>query len=293
MTERAEQSHAQGRTRGSDAISSRKLAVPGATWRFAAAAKTGTSHLQKSLPCQDAFRCEVAVGSSGQVLISVVSDGAGSASEGATGAAYICDELVQQVQRRLPDFTSATAADLLKECVSRTREGLLSEADSLGLPARELAATLLCAVLSEHWSAFAQIGDGAIVTPESGTDTWAWLFWPQRGEYANTTSFLTDRTAMEELQVDTLAHAQHEVAIFTDGLQHLVLHYEDQTVHSPFFERMMRPVRQSTADGEDPELNAELARYLGSPTVTSRADDDLTLFMASRVVEGSDVVAIS
>jgi hypothetical protein len=144
-------------------------------------------------------------------------------------------------------------------------------------------------VLAERWSAFAQIGDGTIVTPESGTDAWAWLFWPQRGEYANTTSFLTDPNAMDELQVDTLANAQHEVAIFTDGLQHLVLHYEEQTVHSPFFERMIRPIRASTASGEDHQLSAGLERYLGSTPVTARADDDLTLVMASRIADGTDV----
>jgi hypothetical protein len=135
------------------------------------------------------------------------------------------------------------------------------------------------------------VGDGAIVTPEAGTDSWAWLFWPQRGEYANTTSFLTDPTAMQMLQVDALPHAQYEVAMFTDGLQHLLLRYENQTVHSPFFEQKLRPIRRSTADGEDRKLSTELAKYLNSPTVTSRADDDLTLVMASRLVDGSDIAA--
>jgi hypothetical protein len=262
------------------------------TWRFAAAAIAGTSHVHEGLPCQDAYRCKVVATPQGQILIAVVSDGAGSASEGARGAAYVCNELLEQVQGKLPHLASPpTTADWLQDSVVSVREGLLAEADCLGLPPRELAATLLCAVLAEQWSAFAQVGDGAIVTPEVGTDSWAWLFWPQRGEYANTTSFVTDPTAMQMLQVDTLPHAQHEVAMFTDGLQHLLLHYEQQTVHSPFFERMLRPIRLSTADGEDRELSAELAKYLSSTIVTSRADDDLTLVMASRLADGSGVVA--
>lgn len=96
---------------------------------------------------------------------------------------------------------------------------------------------------------------------------------------------------MQMLQVDTLPHAQHEVALFTDGLQHLLLGYEKQTVHSPFFEQKLHPIRLSTADGEDRELSADLAKYLSSPTVTSRADDDLTLLMASRLADSSGVVA--
>lgn len=266
--------------------------VPDPTiWRFAAATIAGTSHVREGLPCQDAYRCEVAETPQGQVLIAVVSDGAGSASEGARGAAYVCNELLEQIHGKLPHLASPTTADWLKDSIASAREGLLAEADRLGLPPRELAATLLCVVLAEQWSAFAQVGDGAIVTPEAGTDSWAWLFWPQRGEYANTTSFLTDPAAMQILQLDTLPHAQDEVAMFTDGLQHLLLHYEQQTVHSPFFERMLRPIRLSTADGEDRELSAELAKYLNSSTVTSRADDDLTLLMASRLVDGSGVVA--
>lgn len=220
-----------------------------------------------------------------------MSDGAGSASEGARGAAYICNELLAQINGRLPRLASSpTTADWLKDSVASARENLVTEADRWGLPPRELAATLLCAVLAEQWSAFAQVGDGAIVTPEAGTDSWAWLFWPQRGEYANTTSFLTDPTAMQILQIDMLPHAQYEVAVFTDGLQHLLLHYEQQTVHSPWFEQMLRPIRLSTADGEDRELSAALAKYLSSPTVTSRTDDDLTLVMATRLADSSGIV---
>jgi hypothetical protein len=217
----------------------------------------------------------------------VVSDGAGSASHGVNGATFICDELVSQVERNLPD--SPPSAQWLRDCVSRTRDGLFAEAERLEVQPRQASATLLCAVLSEHWSAFAQVGDGAIVTPEVGTETWAWLFWPQRGEYANSTLFLTDPAALDRLEVDALPHAQHEVAIFTDGLQHLVLNYEEQTVHSPFFERMMVPIRSSGADGEDRKLCFELEKYLGSPLVTSRSDDDLTLVMASRSDAGAHI----
>jgi hypothetical protein len=272
-------------------IPSPESAALDASWRFAAASRTGTSHVREGLPCQDAYRCEVIPTSCGQVLIAVVSDGAGSASEGARGATYVCSDLTSQIQQNLPNLVPTRTGDWLRHSVGRARDHLLAEADRLGLPPRQLAATLLCAVLTEQWSAFAQIGDGAIVTPEAGTDAWAWLFWPQRGEYANTTSFITDPSAMQMLQVDTLPSAQYEVAMFTDGLQHLVLHYDEQTVHSPFFERMMSPVRQSTANGEDLELSADLSRYLGSTTVTSRADDDLTLVMASRLSDGSDFVA--
>jgi Protein phosphatase 2C len=153
-------------------------------------------------------------------LIAVVSDGAGSASEGARGAAFICNEFQHQVQRILPELGSGTNSRLAKGQHRSHARWSAAEADRVGLPPRQLAAALLCAVLAEQWSSFAQVGDGAIVTSEAGTGTWAWLFWPDRGEYANTTSLLTDPSAMQMLQLDTLPHALHEVALFSGSLSY-------------------------------------------------------------------------
>ncbi len=108
------------------------------------------------------------------------------------------------------------------------------------------------------------------------------MFWPQRGEYANSTTFITDPSAMESLEVEFMPQGLEEVALFTDGLQHLVLDYSAQSVHSPFFERMLGPVRGSSSANHDDALSAGLAEYLRSPTVTARADDDLTLVLATR-----------
>lgn len=251
------------------------------TWRFAAAKAQGTSHIREGLPCQDAYACLKVASGEGTALVVVVSDGAGSASEGGAGAAHICTTLSGYLTN---GFEQTPAGEpWLRALIEQVRISLLEEALRLELPPRELAATLLFAVLSPDWSAFAQVGDGAIVTSEPGTGEWSWLFWPQRGEYANTTTFLSDATAMENLEVAFMEHGQQELAVFTDGLQHLVLDYASQTVHSPFFERIIQPVRSSAVNGEDIDLSRGLVRYLRSDTVTSRADDDLTLVLASRL----------
>lgn len=229
------------------------------TWRFAAAKAQGTSHIRDGLPCQDAYACLTVPHAEATALVVTVSDGAGSASEGGAGAAHICATLSGFVTN---GFEQAPAGEAwLRHLIEQVRQSLFEEALHLELPARELAATLLFAVLAPDWSAFAQVGDGAIVTSEPGTGEWSWLFWPQRGEYANTTTFLSDAGAMENLEVAFMEHGQQELAVFTDGLQHLVLDYAAQTVHSPFFELMIQPVRSSTVVGEDVELSRGLARY--------------------------------
>ena len=46
-----------------------------------------------------------------------------------------------------------------------------------------------------------------------GADEWNWMFWPQRGEYANTTYFLTDTDAIERLEVDEFPGKLSDVAL--------------------------------------------------------------------------------
>ena len=255
------------------------------TWRFAAAKTRGTLHFRHELPCQDAYSCELVDSVDGPVLVAVVSDGAGSASEGGAGSQLICAELSQLLIDALKATDLPLTPEVVTSCVIETRDRLVATADAAELPVREFAATVLCSVVAEGWSAFAQVGDGAIVASEPGTSEWAWLFWPHRGEYANTTSFLSDPSALEQLQVEVTSSGLSEIAMFTDGIQHLVLEYESQTVHSAFFERMMTPVRRSTADGEDSELSLKLGNYLGSAVVTDRADDDLTLVLATKLTD--------
>ncbi len=135
------------------------------TWRFVASSVAGTSHLRDDRPGQDAHHCSVVEGDAGPVLIAVVSDGAGSSSHGGDGSAFVCADLASRL-RTLPVLSDADGAAWLRDSIDETRAALHTRADAAELPARQFAATLLCAVLAEKWSAFAQVGDGAIVTSD-------------------------------------------------------------------------------------------------------------------------------
>ena len=131
-----------------------------------------------------------------------------------------------------------------------------------------------------------QVGDGAVVvhwedTPQS-SDGYDWIFWADEAAYANETTFLTDERAAGNLQHTLVNYRLDEVALFTDGLQRLALHYETRTAHAPFFEPMFAPLRAAANDGRANELSASLAAFLDSPSVNERTDDDKTLILATR-----------
>jgi len=58
--------------------------------------------------------------------------------------------------------------------------------------------------------------------------------------------------------------------------------YANKSAYAPFFERMIVPVRASTACEQDPQLSQALNTYLASPLITARTDDDKTLVLATR-----------
>lgn len=261
-------------TTGTDETSPRA----GSRWVACAASVQGTSHLRGNLPCQDSHEMRVVPLPTGEeVLVAAVSDGAGSAPRGADGARFVCTRLVEALASEIRGGASGTRLNL-GEVIGSVRAQLLEHARSEGAAARQFACTLLCAVLTQGWAAFAQVGDGVIVTPSD--PDWMWVFWPQRGEYANTTSFITDGNALGRLEVSGAERDITEIAMLTDGLQHLVLHYETAAVHSPFFEHMMAPLRASRTDGVDEALCRGLASYLASPLVAERTEDDLTVLLA-------------
>lgn len=121
------------------------------------------------------------------------------------------------------------------------------------------------------------VGDGVMVVRD-GTDEWSWMFWPQRGEYANTTYFLTDVIHCPQFEV--FSGIVTDIAL-SDGLEPLALNYADKTVHDPFFTGMFEPLVKAEGCGEITTLSASLEQFLSSERVRSRTDDDVSLILAT------------
>lgn len=154
---------------------------------------------------------------------------------------------------------------------------LAAKAEQACVDLREFATTAMLALVGESFAIFGQIGDGAIAVNGDHRP----VFWPDNGEYFNTTVFLTDQDYERCLRITKVDGPINELAMFTDGLQLLALNFGNQTVHRPFFESMFRVMRE--CDDID-RLRPDLVAFLDSAPVNSRTDDDKTLILAQRVI---------
>jgi hypothetical protein len=256
-------------------------------WRVAHTSVIGTSHEKTGLPCQDAGCCRIVSDPEGRhVLLAVACDGAGSASRSLDGATLAVD-------RFLKEFSEATShsgldgitREFVEDWLSRLRAEIRDRAELADLSPREFACTLLGAVVSPDRAAFFQIGDGAIVVSNRAeADDYGWIFWPQHGEFANQTNFVTQDDALEVLEFELGERSVDEVAIFTDGIERLVLDLQEKTAHAPFFRTLFGWVAKTepAAVNEEIPTSEVMGRYLGSKQINDRTDDDKTLILASR-----------
>lgn len=213
-------------------------------------------------------------------MMAAVADGAGSAAAGDLGAEIAVDTVIARIHHSYEEGRSDLQA-LLREAAAQAREAVSSEARRQGAQPRSFASTLLALVVTPGGAGALQIGDGLIAVSEGGSE-WSWVFWPQRGEYANTTYFLTDDDALERVQVETLPATITDAALMSDGLEPLALHYASRTVHNPFFNGLFRPLAQSEGAAEIGHLSISLKQFLSSERIGSRTDDDVSLILATR-----------
>lgn len=245
-------------------------------WRFVTARAIGISHLKVNQPCQDKLACEALADGS---LVAAVSDGAGSAAMAEQGAEICVNAVIAHLKEGLRENRTDFDA-LLREAAVKARTAITADAEREGIALRDYASTLLAVVLTPHGGGALQVGDGVIVVG-NGNDEWCWVFWPQRGEYVNATYFLTDDDAFNQLEAEVFSGIVTDVALMSDGLEPLALHYADKTVHDPFFKGMFQPLLMAEGCAEITELSATLKQFLSSERIRSRTDDDVSLILAT------------
>ncbi|GAA4467790.1 PP2C family serine/threonine-protein phosphatase [Nemorincola caseinilytica] len=252
------------------------------TWKAIGQSVAGTSHIAAAKGCEDAVRYEVFSHPHGyDVLACCISDGAGSATHAAIASAFTVTKAMEYIQHFIAHGEELTEAHIYA-LAEDIYHGLAEEAAANELPISEYSCTIAACILTPDRSAFMQIGDGAIVR-DDGNDGYNIVWWPQTGEYHNTTYFITDNSSLGDLHVMVTDTPVNEIALFTDGLQLLALNMEASSVHQPFFKDLFRYLRQADNSDKIAVLDHKLAEYLDSPRINERTDDDKTLFMATRL----------
>lgn len=244
-------------------------------WRWVSASVIGTSHIRSGDRLQDAYA--VSLIGAGRVF-AVVSDGAGSAQFGAYGAWLVCRFLSVCFREWLRDNSDLPTDDDLTDWIHDLRDRISVIADRRESLPRQFASTLAAILISPDEVLTLHVGDSAVVGRRDGS--WDVLCWPERGEYASSTYFVTDDP---EPRLTIARHPrEHDAfALFSDGVGDLALLHLEQAAHPRFFDPMIRPVDAASGQGRLVDLSAQLAEYLAGPSVCERTDDDKTLILIS------------
>lgn len=255
-------------------------------WKCLYESCRGISHVAAGTECQDASIVTRVHAKDDELLVLVCADGAGSAHAAAVGARVACMAVTQKVATDCAGRSlSLMGHDDVRGWFGEAHAEVEREAKMRNTGARELACTLLVAVLGKQRAMFGQIGDGAIVIRRH--DSYVHVFWPQSGEYANTTHFITQADYGQHIQTHILDARVDEVAMFTDGLQMLALDFARRKPHAPFFEPMFSALR-ATPDTND--LIVPMRQFLDSEGVNARTNDDKTLILALRACNVDAIV---
>lgn len=248
-------------------------------WRVLSESVIGISHIRSGAVCQDYCFVSPLFARDENYILIACSDGAGSAKHSEQGSKLLCQLLVEVASEFLiANPFSDVGSEVLMSWARAGRNRLVVHAQESQIELRELACTLLFTIVGPRSSVFMQIGDGAIVVSEDGS--YLPVFWPQTGEYHNTTNFLTSENYEEKLEFEIRPTAANEIAVFTDGIELLALHYASKTGHPRFFKPMFEALRNAE---DESHLMVPFRQFLSSDAINARTDDDKTLVLAVRM----------
>lgn len=259
------------------------------SWRIAHASAIGLAHINQNTECQDRFACQtVKTAGEGEVLIAVVADGAGSTTDGQTGAEIACETFVEQIAGLLAVKDASLKSltpDFGRLWISYFQSKIAERAEQNKKELRDYASTLVGACVGKSSAAFFQIGDGGIVFSASGeSKSYRFAIAPIESEYVNVTDFITDETAADNLRFELVEEKIEDLILFSDGIYAVAVDYQKGAPHEPFLMPMIAPLRNGNAVNG---LNEKLENFLASPKINEKTDDDKTIILASRSSTGA------
>lgn len=194
--------------------------------KTAACAVQGRGHAAVGVPCQDRVFTQ---SFDGRSAIVALADGAGSCRLSHLGAEYVTTSAGDVVRSRFEDcFRDPAGA--AAEIVGRLQTGLADRARDDRAPVADYASTLLFACIRRRRRVTryvaGHIGDGVIAVLADRTVRV--LSHPARGEFANTTYFVTLPNAANHLRLYTgTTHGDMGFLLASDGAAQVLYRRQD------------------------------------------------------------------
>ena len=251
------------------------------TWTAVGASVTGVAHKAEGLPCQDRAWVHA---TRDDVIIAVISDGAGSAPRATQGAEIVVKTFgkallqVDWTRRMTREDYLGVLGHALVEIEALVWDAALAQSAVVDAYLATVTGFVVC---PNHAVAF-QVGDGFVVCRETGSEFFETVIPPKQGEYANSTFFATSPGAVGDLQI-WLADNDRPVdflAASSDGLASISLHCRDATPGQDLFTWYERNLCWS----HDPAVAFHDLESLltNSPEINARVTDDKSLVICKR-----------
>ncbi len=249
------------------------MALTRGNWSVVASAVRGTSHDAQAIPCQDAFHMQI----TDDGLVAVLCDGAGSAPKADLGAATVSAEVCQFL-------ATEDHRDLDRAAILGSARGAIEQlVGRFGGKPEHYACTLLAIKLVGERVATYHLGDGLVVVGRAGRPEAVSL--PGRGEYANSTVFVTSPGAEENLKIrfTELDPEVRSLVLMTDGLQNQMF--------DPRSRKVSQSVEQvaSWLDDAGPETVAGSLHGLLENRLRHRTHDDCSMVVVRRAKAKGEV----
>jgi len=247
-------------------------------WKVVASSVPGTSHREQNIPCQDAYQWSV----ENNILIAVVSDGAGSASKSDIGSQVVSNTITEHMQGFCSDQNKMSDSDFLKQeitnAIEKARKLLLAENNEALL--EDYYATIVGCICTPTVGLFFQIGDGLGAAVYNNDWQNCIMSLPENGEFSDQTYFYTQDNWQEHLRFSAFDPEVQYLILMSDGAMSFAAAKQLKGLESKF----MVPVSHYLEQNDQQQGNTALESTLDSPKTYSITGDDKTLLWVARVL---------
>ena len=254
-------------------------------WLLAKASVQGASHIKSGLPCQDSSIIQT--NDSGEWLIAVASDGAGTATRAEEGANFITKQFAEALLKLSKELETkrpgSWVTDYVIEVILKSRSALRHEVGDKNIT--DFNCTLVACLVGQEGGFAIHIGDGAVFGQQRPTkssnishkETNYFISLPENGEYANETYFITESDWIKHLRITPMP-SMDWIFLCTDGGTDLSM--EADTVPKARF--VLPLIDKILNANNDNHRNEILEDILHDPKADKVTGDDKTLAIAIR-----------